>query len=112
VKFVRDGNDCGPGVKSRILELFSGLARTATESAKGPAIKILQENSARVREDIQAELKKGGDPIQDTADLIVEKHEDRIRRSDAQRRRGVLREVQEVLTRYPGASPAGASVDS
>ncbi len=102
-RFVREGNDLGPGVKSRILDLFNGLARTATESAKGPAIKILQENAARVRGDIQAELRKGGDPIQDTAALIVEKHEDRIRRSDAQRRRGILREVQEVLSHYPGA---------
>ena len=48
-------------------------------------------------------MRKGGDPIQDTAALIVEKHEDRIRRSDAQRRRGILREVQEVLSHYPGA---------
>lgn len=101
-KFVREGNDLGPGVKYRIIGLFQGLARTATEAAKGPAMKILQENAKRVRIDIQAELKKGGDPIQDTAELIVEKHEDRIRRSDAQRRRGVLQEVQEVISRYPG----------
>lgn len=101
--FVRNGNDLGPGVKYRILELFSGLARTATEAAKGPAMKILQENAKRVRIDIQAELKKGGDPIQDTAELIIEKHEDRIRRSDAQRRRGVLHEVQEVISHYPGS---------
>jgi GTP-binding protein EngB required for normal cell division len=111
-KFVREGNDLGPGVKSRIIDLFSSLARTSTEAAKGPAIKILQENAARVRADIQSELKKGGNPIQDTADLIVEKHEDRVRRSDAQRRRGVLREVQEVLSQYPGATPVDASVAS
>jgi hypothetical protein len=105
-RFVRDGNDLGPGVKSRIIDLFRGLARTATESAKGPAAKILQDNATRVRVDIQVALKKGGNPIQDTADLIVEKHEDRIRRSDAQKRGGVLREVQEVLAQYPGGAPA------
>jgi hypothetical protein len=105
-KFVRDGNDLGPGVKARIIDLFRGLARTATESAKGPATKILQDNATRVRVDIQAALKKGGNPIQDTADLIVEKHEDRIRRSDAQKRGGILREVQEVLAQYPGGAPA------
>jgi len=103
-KFVRDGNDLGPGVKHRILDLFNGLAKTATDAAKAPAIKILQHNAAQVRKDIQAELKKGGDPIQDTADLIIEKHEDRIRRSDAQKRRGVLQEVQDVLERFPGAN--------
>lgn len=107
--FVNEGNDLGPGVKYRILELFNGLARTATEAAKAPAVKILQTNAARVRQDIQAELKKGGDPIQDTADLIIEKHEDRIRRSDAQRRRGVLQEAQEVLTRFPGAESVASN---
>lgn len=100
-KFVKSGNDLGPGVKHRILGLFRELARTATDSARGPAVKILQQNAARVRSDIQTELNKGGNPIQDTADLIVEKHEDRIRRSDAQRRRGVLKNVQEVISQYP-----------
>lgn len=102
-KFVREGNDLGPGVKRKILALFEGLARTATEAAKGPAMKILQENAKQVRIDIQTEFNKGGDPIQETADLIVEKHEDRIRRSDAQRRRGVLQEVQKVIAHYPGS---------
>ena len=100
---MREGNDLGPGVKRKILALFEGLARTATEAAKGPAMKILQENAKQVRIDIQTEFNKGGDPIQETADLIVEKHEDRIRRSDAQRRRGVLQEVQKVIAHYPGS---------
>lgn len=108
--FVRDGNDMGAGVKHRIIDLFAGLARTATDAARDPAIRILQANAARVRAEIQKELKNGGDPIQDTADLIVEKHEDRLRRSDAQRRRGVLREVQEVLDNVPGTVPVDAAL--
>ncbi len=101
-KFVRDGDDLGPGVKRRILELFDKLAETSTRAAKEPAIKILTENAASVRADIQNEFKKGGDPIQSTVDLIVEKHEDRLRRSDAQRRRGVLEEIQTVVAAFPG----------
>jgi GTP-binding protein EngB required for normal cell division len=102
-KFVRDGDDIGPGVKWRILELFNKLARTATEAAREPAIRILKENAASVRKDIQTELKKGGNPLQDTADLIVESHEAKVRRSDAQRRGTVLREAQAVLGDFPGA---------
>jgi GTP-binding protein EngB required for normal cell division len=105
-KFVRDGNDLGPGVKYRILELFSKLSETSTKAAKEPAINILTENAASVRADIQRELKKGGDPIQSTVDLIVEKHEDRIRRSDAQRRRGVLQEIETVMAACPAGSAA------
>ena len=105
-KFVRDGNDLGPGVKYRILELFSKLSETSTKAAKAPAINILTENAASVRADIQRELKKGGDPIQSTVDLIVEKHEDRIRRSDAQRRRGVLQEIETVMAACPAGSAA------
>jgi GTP-binding protein EngB required for normal cell division len=108
-KFVRDGNDYGPGVKYKILELFSSLSETSTRAAKEPAIRILTENAATVRADIQKELKKGGDPIQGTADLIIEKHEDRIRRSDAQRRRGVLQEVQTVIAAFPSERSVAAS---
>lgn len=100
-KFVKDGDDIGPGVKSRILELFARLAKTATDAAKDPAIRILQENASRVRKEIQAELKKGGDPIQATADLIVESHEARVRRSDAQKRGAVLAEVGGVIRGCP-----------
>lgn len=103
-QFVKSGNDIGPGVKLRILELFSDLAKVATSAAKEPAIRILQENATRVRMEVQQELKKGGDPLQDTADLIVESHEARVRRSDAQKRRTVLMEVGAVIDGFPGIS--------
>ena len=91
-------------MKKRILELFSDLALVATTAARDPAISILQENANRVRMEVQQELKKGGDPLQDTADLIIESHEARVRRSDAQKRRIVLAEVGEVIESFPGRS--------
>ena len=104
-QFVKSGNDIGPGVKMRILELFSDLAKVSTSAARDPAIRILQENATRVRMEVQQELKKGGDPLQDTADLIVESHESRVRRSDAQKRRTILSDVEAVIESYPGGSP-------
>jgi GTP-binding protein EngB required for normal cell division len=110
-KFVNDGDDIGPGVKYRILELFEKLARSATTAARDPAIKILQENAASVRRDIQTELKKGGDPLTDTADLIVEGHEARTRRSDAQRRGAILKEIAAILEHCPQTNiPDAAAV--
>ena len=103
-QFVKNGNDIGPGVKARILDLFSDLAKVATSAAKDPAIRILQENATRVRMEVQHELKKGGDPLQDTADLIVESHEARVRRSDAQKRRIILTEVGLAIESFPGRS--------
>jgi GTP-binding protein EngB required for normal cell division len=96
-KFVQDGNDYGPGVKARILELFSQLAVASTEAAREPALRILTDKATTVRQEIQQEFKKGGDPLQETANLIVQRHEDRVRRADAQRRKAVLAGVEAAL---------------
>jgi GTP-binding protein EngB required for normal cell division len=100
-KFVAEGDDIGPGVKSRILYLFAQLAEKATHAAQEPATTILQTNFAAVREEIQAAFRQGGDPVQGTADLIVEKHEERVKRSDAQKRRPLLEELERVLAICP-----------
>jgi len=100
-KFVSDGNDIGPGVKSRILLLFNALAKQATEAARDPAIEILQTNYKVVREEIQTTFEQWGDPLQDTANLIVERHEERLKRSDAQKRTRVLTELEAVFDVCP-----------
>lgn len=108
-KFVEEGEDYGAGVKLRILELFDSLARKATTAAQQPAITILQSNFAAVREEIQEAFRQGGDPIQSTADLIVERHEDRVKRSDAQRRGPILTELKHVFDQIPVLQRVGAA---
>ncbi len=105
-KFVNDGDDIGPGVKTRIVQLFNQLAQQATNSTKKPAIEILQTNFAQVREEIQAAYGQWGNPILDTGDLIVERHEERIKRSDSQKRKRILAELEEVLAQSPLRSEA------
>ncbi|MDO8777981.1 MAG: dynamin family protein [Burkholderiaceae bacterium] len=100
-RFVVEGNDFGAGVKYRILDLFRQLAAKATMAAQQPAVGILQSNFAEVREEIQSAFAQGGDPIQNTADLIVERHEARLKRSDAQKRGPILLELKEVFDKYP-----------
>jgi GTP-binding protein EngB required for normal cell division len=100
-KFVREGDDIGPGVKYRILTLFSKLASDATTAAKEPAIRILSDKAKVVRDEINKEFKKGGDPLQETANLIVQSHEERQRRSDAQKRRSILTQVALSLDACP-----------
>lgn len=103
--FVQEGNDIGRGVKDRIIKLFNALARNATVSAKEPAIRILRENADRVRKDIQSALSNSGDPIQDTANLIVGRH-DQDPRLDPQIRDEVLRDVRDVISCFPWATTA------
>jgi len=100
-KFVAEGDDIGAGVKSRILDLFYQLADKATSAAQEPAITILKTNFAAVREEIQSAFRQSGDSIQSTADLIVEKHEERVKRSDAQKRKPILDELERVLAACP-----------
>ncbi len=100
-EFVEHGDDVGSGVKRRILSLFEHLARTATGAAEKPAIDVLQRNSQVVREEIRVAFEEWGDPLQDTANLIVERHEDRVKRADAQRRGKVLSEIESILKQNP-----------
>lgn len=100
-RFVREGNDQGPGVKYRILDLFKRLAASATTAAQQPAIDILQKNFGEVRSEIQEAFAQGGDPIQSTAELIVESHEARVKRSDAQRRGRILGELELIFESNP-----------
>jgi len=111
-KFVSDGNDQGPGVKYRIIELFRTLAANATRAAQQPAIHILQKNFSEVRGEIQTAFHQGGDPIQSTADLIVESHEARVKRSDAQKRGRILGELEAIFAGSPvGVVDTGVAVE-
>lgn len=110
--FVGRGDDIGSGVKSRILELFENLSTRATTAAEKPAIEVLQTNFQKVREEIRVAFEEWGDPIQETADLIVEKHEDRLKRSNAQRRSQILAEVETLVSKCPVQIQASAEVSS
>jgi len=102
--FVEKGEQYGKGVKNRILELFGELAVGATTAAEKPAIEVLRENFSEVREEIRAAFEQWGNPLEETADLIVARHKDRAKRSDAQKRNRVLADVQVVLANAPACA--------
>jgi hypothetical protein len=95
------GDAIGPGVKSRILALFEELTTSAVLSAAGPAEQLLQRRFGLVRDEINASLDDWGDPLQETADAIIEREELRRLRSDAQRRRRVLEETYQLRGSMP-----------
>jgi len=104
-KFVNDNHHQGTGVKRRILDLFHRLADDATEAASGPAIEILTARFREVETEILDVFEQHTDPLTSAADAIVESHELRVKRSDAQRRKKVLAEADEVLTACPWPVP-------
>jgi hypothetical protein len=100
-KFVEDGDARGPGVKSRILELFEKLAADATKDAKSPATKILKKNYDEVREEITKSFNQWGDPLEEVVNIIISKHEKKIKESDAAMRQEVLKDLEQVMASEP-----------
>ena len=103
--FVNGKKDVGPGVKSRILELFRDeLAAGVTEIAQDLATTVLLENYNVVQHEIKERFAGYRNPLDTARDALVQSHEDGVRRSDAQKRRRVLTEVGEVLAAMPGSA--------
>lgn len=99
--FMRRNEDVGAGVKGRILGLFRELAEEATEAAAGPAIQILTTRFRAVEQEILAVFQQYQDPLTSAAEAIVASHETRLKRSDAQRRKAILEEVDAVVSACP-----------
>lgn len=100
-KFVEEGQHVGPGTKLRALDLFAKLAEMVADAATGPAEKLLQERFQRVEQEIRNVLDHHGDPLDSAREAIVEGHAQHIRRSDAQRRKDVLAELELVVASRP-----------
>lgn len=95
--FVERGDDIGPGVKHRILDLFDELARDVTQASAEPAAKILQDLFGEVEREIRDALKQYEDPLRSAAEAIVSSEKARLKRSDAQRRKAVLADLDQAI---------------
>ncbi len=104
-RFVRARSDIGPGVKLRILSLFSVLACEVTDSAKPAADARLRKAFMKVRTEIEAALKSTADPISRAAEAIIESEESRIRRQDDDRRQEVLQRLERALVSTDNGGP-------
>jgi hypothetical protein len=103
-RFVAEGQNSGPGVKSRIIVLFHRLAKSATTAAQEPAIAILESNFRTVRSEIGENFEKWGDPIEETASLIIGRHEEFARRSDERRKGKLMEQCDNVVRALPSPS--------
>ena len=95
-QFVKEERHVGSGVKSRILDMFSDLAANATDAASIPTRKVLLAKYATVEVEIRKAFEDWGQPLEAATNALVERHEDRVRRSDSQKRQRVLAEIERL----------------
>ena len=99
--FVNKQGHVGTGVRIRILDLFDELADEAVEAAQAPAKTVLLENYHKVEGEISEAWRNHNDPLAAAAEAIVSSHEDSVKRSDAQRRKKILEEIDLILKNLP-----------
>jgi hypothetical protein len=80
-KFVEDGDDIGPGVKDRILNLFDELAEDAVVTAKTPAIELLTGRFKEVEKEIVAAFKEHSNPLEEAADALLQRFDRQLQNS-------------------------------
>lgn len=100
-KFVDKHADVGAGVKYRILTLYGELASDVAESATKPAANILTKLFREVEKEISAAFADHQDPLTSAADAIVSSQETYMKRSDAQKRKAVLSDIDGVIAVSP-----------
>lgn len=101
-KFVEKNEHIGQGVKGRIIDLFNDLAREVTKAAEHPATRILEENFAKVRAEIKAAFDEWGDPLQQTADLILQKENKEVELQSERDREDMLVQIGALITGSQG----------
>jgi hypothetical protein len=81
--FVNRNRDVGPGVKQRILELYSELAHEVAAIAEAPARSVLQKVYRDAETEIQTAFVDFQDPLTPIAEAIVTTEAQRIARAVA-----------------------------
>jgi GTP-binding protein EngB required for normal cell division len=105
-KFVERNEHVGQGVKGRIIVLFNDLAHEVTKAAEHPATKILEENFAKVRAEIKAAFDEWGDPLQQTADLILQKESKDVELQSERNREDMLVQIGALIDSSQGRGHA------
>ena len=100
-KFVKDGNDIGRGVGTESLIFSESFRGAPLKPLRSQLFAFFRRTFSAVRSDVRRAFEDWGDPLQETADLIVRRHSDKLSREDAEKRIDMLREIESVLSRQP-----------
>lgn len=99
--FVKRGDDIGPGVKNRILEMFDELGEECANKAAEVATNLLLESFENVRVELDKIRRNLENPLDTATDAILQAHRKRTERSDAKQRAAVLEECHMVMDAAP-----------
>jgi len=100
-QFVERQLNFGTGLRDRVLEQIQQMAEEVTDVACEKAIEILIENYEMVHADIRKAFKEHQDPLKQAEEALVSSTEQTLRRSDAQKRKAILGELDKVMERVP-----------
>ena len=100
-RFVKSNLDRGSGVKARMIDLCSQLVPEVVATAEEVAVSILRSNFQAVELEIREVFDRYPNPLKSAAETLVTSHEERVRRSDAERREPVLAQVAKALNSIP-----------
>lgn len=107
--FIRSNRHVGTGVRQRILDLYSEMPEAIANAAKEPATRVLLELFKEVEQEILDTLGEHANPLDEIAEAIVSSQETFVRRSDAQKRRRVLGQIDAVWKAVPQESASAAA---
>lgn len=105
--FVAESKDAGTGARDNMATLCDELVDKVANGVRGKAHARLLANFNDVEAQIRHHFKQMEDPIGAACDAIVARHEERQKRSDAQRKKKVVANLEQVLA----ACPATGSFD-
>lgn len=100
-KFIEENRHSGRGARDSMAELCDGLVDRVAEGARTRALNRLSTNFQEVEAQIKLHFRQMEDPIGSACDAIVARHEDRQKRSDAQRKKKVVARLEAALDACP-----------
>lgn len=99
--FVERGDAMGPGVKNRILELFSTLSDETVSAAKEPATDLIVERYREVEKEILMSFKKFEDPLNAISETILGSHRKSLERRDKKAKEIILQDLTLIKESMP-----------
>ncbi len=101
-EFVQSHQDEGKGVSNRMREMFRDLAtKKLVDAVSQPAEDLLLKKFRSVRDEFLNAVNNWGDPLDEAADAIVQRHETILARDDQKMRREMIAQIAAIEAKLP-----------
>lgn len=100
-QFISEHRHEGRGARDNMAELCDQLVDAVADGVRAKARERLKKNFENVEAEVKQHFRQMEDPIGAASDAIVARHEQRQKRSDAQRRKRVIETLESALAACP-----------